>query len=201
MDTEHNYNDDPLRNPGVDYERADLSARGVLMFLIGLFVVGVFILIVIGGMFRFLSKAPFFAQGETSPMLKTQEAPKRWSPLENTSPASTNVFPEPRLQLNDQADMSNFLTAEQEVLYPKQPFKDDSGAIHISITDAMKLIEERGLPVRPNGPPPDINTQTQAGNTKILQEEWTIYTNTPSNENNAPAAEPKKPAKPAGAKE
>ena len=40
---------------------------------------------------------------------------------------------------------------------------DQSGAVHIPISQAMKLIEQRGLPVRPNAPPPDINTQTDAG--------------------------------------
>ena len=48
-----NYND-ALRNPAVDYERADLSARAILMFLIGLLVCGVFIEFVLWGMFRFL---------------------------------------------------------------------------------------------------------------------------------------------------
>ena len=32
----------------------------------------------------------------------------------------------------------------------------------------MQLIVDRGLPVRPNAPPPEINTQTAAGNTKML---------------------------------
>jgi len=27
---------------------------------------------------------------------------------------------------------------------------------------------ERGLPVRPNAPPPDLNTQTNSGNVKML---------------------------------
>ena len=36
---------------------------------------------------------------------------------------------------------------------PPQPFTDPSGAVHISIDQAMKLIAERGLPVRPNKPP------------------------------------------------
>ncbi|MGC2108813.1 MAG: hypothetical protein WA655_04805, partial [Candidatus Korobacteraceae bacterium] len=33
---------------------------------------------------------------------------------------------------------------------------------------AMQEIVERGLPVRPNPPPADVNTQTAAGNTKML---------------------------------
>ena len=52
MATDHT-NYDPLRNPQVDYERADLSPAGILWFLIGLFLAGVFIELVIWGMFSF----------------------------------------------------------------------------------------------------------------------------------------------------
>ena len=60
------------------------------------------------------------------------------------------------------------MTSEEHTLDPQQPFMDSTGAVHIPISQAMKLIAERGLPVRPNAPPPDINTQTEAGNPKML---------------------------------
>ena len=64
---------DLLRNPAVDYDRTDLSPRGILVFLVGLLVAGIFIELVIWGMFRFLSHSPFFAQGNPSPMVQTQK--------------------------------------------------------------------------------------------------------------------------------
>ncbi len=67
-------------------------------------------------------------------------------------------------------EMQNFLKSEQELLNPPQPFADSSGAVHIPISLAMKLIEQRGLPTRPSAPPPEINTQTESGNPKILNE-------------------------------
>ena len=162
---------DPLRNPEVDYERADLSARGVLGFLVGLLVCGVFIMLVLWGMFRFLAKSEvLFPQPAANPMMNAQKVPAAPQPrsiLQNNPAVNISVFPEPRLQANDAADMEKFLSSEQKVLDTNQPFKDASGTIHISISDAMKLIEERGLPVRPNAPP-DVNTQTLAGNTKTL---------------------------------
>ena len=57
-----------------------------------------------------------------------------------------------------------FLSSEQELLNPPQPFKDSTGAIHIPISQAMKLIEERGLPVRPNAPAA-ASAQMQAADT------------------------------------
>jgi hypothetical protein len=172
MATDHT-NHDPLRNPQVDYERADLSPRGILLFLVGLLIAGVFIELVLWGMFRFLARSEvLFAKPQTHPMMEqARKGPQPAVPrsiLQNTPAVNLDVFPEPRLQTYDAGEMGRFLNAEQELLNVKQPFSDSSGAIHIPISLAMKLIVERGLPVRPNPPPPEINTQTGAGNTKML---------------------------------
>jgi hypothetical protein len=67
------------------------------------------------------------------------------------------IFPEPRLQTDDAGDMQRFLSTEQVALDPPQAFMDQTGAVHIPISQAMKLIEERGLPQRPSAPPPEVN--------------------------------------------
>ena len=154
-----NYNYDPLRNPQVDFDRTDLSPRGILLFLVGLLVCGAFVELVLWGMFRFMAKSDvLFPQPQTNPMAVTQPAqpqPVSRSIFQNAPAVSLGVFPEPRLQVNDAGDMTKFLASEQELLNPPQPFKDASGTIHIPISQAMKLIEERGLPVRPNPPRED----------------------------------------------
>ena len=143
-----------LRNPAVDYDRTDLSAQGILAFLAGLLVAGVFVELVIWGMFHFLARSPFFAKGNASPMVQSQKlAPQTaiGKDFENTRNVNPGIFPEPRLQTNDVVDMSELLRSEQKILYAEQPFADQNGTIHLPITDAMKLIAERGLPVRPAG--------------------------------------------------
>jgi hypothetical protein len=117
-------------------------------------VAGIFIELVIWGMFRFLSHSPFFAKGNPSPMVNAQKLPPpkvQGVDFENTTNVNPSSFPEPRLQTDDVVDMRNLLQSEHKILYPEQPFLDKSGTIHIPITEAMKLIEERGLPVRPAG--------------------------------------------------
>lgn len=171
MATNHN-NNDPLRNPQVDYDRSDLSPRGILLFLVGLFVAAVFIELVIWGMFHFMARSEaLFPQPQPNPMMNAQKvsppASSR-SVLQNAPAVNLQLFPEPRLQANDAGDMSEFFESEQKLLNPERPFTDANGVVHIPITLAMKLVQERGLPVRPNAPPPDINTQTAAGNTKML---------------------------------
>ncbi len=172
MATDHN---DALRNPQVDYERADLSARGILLFLLGLFIAGIFIELVLWGMFHFLARSEaLFPSGTVSPVLNAQhKAPPEHEPgsiMQNTPSVNLSVFPQPRLQMNDAGEMQNYLNSEQELLNPPQPFTDSNGAVHIPIAFAMQLIEQRGLPTRPNAPPPELNTQTEAGNPKILNE-------------------------------
>jgi hypothetical protein len=145
---------DLLRNPAVDYDRTDLSPRGILVFLVGLLVAGIFIELVIWGMFRFLSHSPFFAKGNPSPMVSAQKLPPpkvEGVDFENTTGVNPGNFPEPRLQTNDVIDMKKLLQSEHSVLYPEQPFLDKNGTVHLPIAEAMKLIEERGLPVRPVG--------------------------------------------------
>lgn len=168
-------NNDALRNPQVDYERADLSARGILLFLVGLFVAGVFVELVIWGMFHFLARSEaLFPQGTVSPI---QSAQHRAVPenqpgaiMQNTPNVNLSVFPQPRLQTEDWQEMEQYQAAEQKLLNPPQPFTDSSGAVHIPISLAMQLIEQRGLPTRPNAPPPEISMQTEAGNPEILHE-------------------------------
>jgi hypothetical protein len=147
---------DLLKNPAVDYDRTDLSPRGILVFLIGLLIAGVFIEIVLWGMFHFLARSPFFAQGNPSPMLNVQKAPPlaaAGKDFENTSNVNPGVFPEPRLQTNEVLDMDQFLQSEHKILYVDQPFADKSGTVHLPINEAMKLIVERGLPLKPANTP------------------------------------------------
>ena len=155
-----------LRNPAVDYDRTDLSAKGILLFLAGLLVAGIFIELVIWGMFRFLSHSTLFAQGNPSPLVQMQKAMPETVPgsgLQNTGQVNTRVFPEPRLQTNDVNEMDGFLAQEHEILYPSAPFQDSTGTVHIPIDQAMALIVERGLPVRPNTPPRDFNAPMSGG--------------------------------------
>jgi hypothetical protein len=158
MATNHD-NHDPLRNPQVDYDRSDLSPKGILFFLIGLFIVGMFIELVVWGMFRFMAHSEvLFAQGQTHPMAVLPPPPAgRESVLQNTPAVNLAVFPQPRLQTNDAGEMSQFLNSEQEMLDLKQPFSDPNGVVHIPISLAMQLVAERGLPVRPKAPPPDLS--------------------------------------------
>jgi hypothetical protein len=186
-----NSNDgDFLRNPAVDYDRSDLSARGILLFLAGLLVAGIFIELVIWGMFRFLSHSTLFVQGTSSPLIQVQKAMPTNSILQNTGQVNTNVFPEPRLQTNDVYDMDSLLRRENKILYPAQPFEDSTGTVHIPIDQAMALIVERGLPVKPSAPPRDFNAPMSTGGPVSAESQGMANAEKPSQPAKAPAAAP-----------
>ena len=143
-----------LKNPAVDYDRSDLSPKGILAFLVGLLTAGIFVELVLWGMFHFLSRSPFFAKGNPSPMAVTKPMPSakvEGVDFENAPHLNPEKFPQPRLQTNDVVDMKTLLDEEHQKLYPKEAFVDQNGTVHLPITEAMKLIAERGLPVKPAG--------------------------------------------------
>jgi hypothetical protein len=145
---------DLLKNPAVDYDRSDLSPKGIMGFLVGLLVAGIFVELVLWGMFHFLSRSPFFAKGNPSPMLSMkQPAPAKVEGIdfENAPHLNPDTFPQPRLQTDDVVDMRTLLEQEHAKLYPKEAFVDQGGTVHLPIDQAMKLIVERGLPVKPAG--------------------------------------------------
>ena len=138
MATNHT-NYDPLRNPQVDYERADLSARGILLFLIGLLIAGVFIELVLWGMFRFMARSEvLFAPSQMNPMMRAEQGARAGGSrvvLQNAPAVNLDVFPEPRLQAHDAADMGRFLKSEQELLNREAAVRGfGAGAIHIPIS-------------------------------------------------------------------
>ena len=113
---------DPLRNPQVDYDRSDLSPSGILWFLIGLFIVGVFIELVIWGMFRFMAHSEvLFVPGQKTPMTaqNSKDETNSRSVLQNTPGVNLNVFPEPRLQTNDAGEMSQYLNSRERTARPE----------------------------------------------------------------------------------
>lgn len=153
MDTEHRRGDAPLNNPGIDYERTDLSVRGIAIFLVGVAVAGIATHLLLWGMFvagkalgaRWLDQEP-------NPMVSSQKLPPA-PPLQSAGPQSVASFPEPRLQTDDVSDMNKLLVQQEQQLNPARPYRTADGAVHIPIEDAMRLIVQRGLPVRPPGQP------------------------------------------------
>jgi hypothetical protein len=149
---DHGPDDSLIRNPEVAYDHRDLSARGILVFLAILGIVGIAVHFLIYGMYRGMQK---YAESQ-DPALHAL-APKTAIPTPGIVPANAPInlqqFPTPRLQSDDASDMRTFLSQEDRLLHA-QPWKDEAGKVHIPIGMAIDLISKRGLPSR-NGAVPD----------------------------------------------
>jgi len=155
---------DHLSNPEVRYERQDLGARNILYFFAVLLIVGVIIHFVVYGVYGAMEHVVAKMDVEPNP-LKPVEAPPRAGVLQNTPMVRMQKFPEPRLQSDDITDMRLMLWKESQILNPGEPWQDASGAVHISIDQAMKQIAQKGLPVRkPGTPGAAVAWQSNAGN-------------------------------------
>jgi hypothetical protein len=166
--SQHEPRQEPLGNPEVSFERRDLGARGILLFFVLLFLCGAAIHLVIWGVYEGFLKTSEQHAPEVSPVAPPQSAPPP-SLLQNTPSVNLERFPEPRLQTDDETDMSRFLWRESQLLNAG-PWQDQAGAVHIPIDMAMQIIAQRGLPSRPATPQSEVPMdQTESGNVALSE--------------------------------
>jgi len=135
---------------GTEFEREDLSTRGVFVFMIGLAVVGLVIYFIIIGMYSFLDKYEHSQMTTASPLVGTSGAASRVV----TKDYMDKQFKEngaPMLEDNERGQFSDFLMNQEQHLNSYGWVDEKSGVAHIPIERAMTLIVERKLPVLPQG--------------------------------------------------
>jgi hypothetical protein len=134
------------QNPEVAFEKRDMGARGILMFFALLFIAGAAIHLVAWGVYEAFVNVGAANQAPVNPMAPRQPAPTP-GVLQNAGSVNIKQFPEPRLQSDEPTDMNRFLWQEGQLLEAK-PWRDQAGAIHIPIADAMQIVAQKGLPAR-----------------------------------------------------
>jgi hypothetical protein len=150
MATNHGDGNGAERNPGVEYDKSDLSARGILIFLFVLAVFAIAIHLAVLGLYVGMTRIAEKHDPETSPL-----APQTFTPrdgiLTNTANVNVRQFPEPRLlhHVGEAGAMSTFLVQEAAALTAR-PWQDEHGNVHLPIDQAMKAVVTR-LPVRAGG--------------------------------------------------
>jgi hypothetical protein len=139
-----------IQHPEVSFEKRDLGARGILLFFALLFISGAAIHLVAWGLYEAFVNVGEAHQAPANPMAPKQPAPAA-GVLQNAGSINLNLFPEPRLQSDEPNDMNRFLWQEGRLLDAK-PWRDETGAIHIPVAEAMQIVAQRGLPTRPQPP-------------------------------------------------
>jgi hypothetical protein len=150
MATNHERESGEDRNPSVEFDKTDLSARGILIFFIVLAVFAVVLNLIVIGLYAGMTKIAEKHDPDLGPLVPKAVTP-RAGILTNTANVNIQKFPEPRLQNDDTSDMTRFLAKEAEAL-TTQPWQDAQGNVHLPIGQAMKAVEIR-LPVRAGAAP------------------------------------------------
>jgi hypothetical protein len=140
-----------FRNPGVEYDKSDLGAKGILIFFVALAVFAIIMHLIVLGLYAGMTRVAEKQDRESNPL-----APQTYTPrggiLTNTANVNVRQFPEPRL-LNHMAqrgmgptaqpgEMTKFLVEEAAAL-TAQPWQDAQGNIHLPIEQAMAAVLPR----------------------------------------------------------
>lgn len=120
-------------NPAVVHEESDVNVRAILGYGLGLFAVAV-----IAHLFLWWLQSRYTTQTERAQTIAYPMAVGQQDQLP----------PEPRLQNNPQQELRDLRAKQQEQLEGYGWVNKESGVAHIPITEAMKIVVQRGLPVR-----------------------------------------------------
>ena len=135
----------PPANGG--YERQDIGVSGVLYFLGGLALAGLFVYFVVSGIFSYLEKNSEANQTPVSPLVTNAPADTRKLPSDYQDYLKQN-FPTPQLEINERNQLDKIRIDEAQTLNTYDWVDQKAGTVRIPIDRAMDLIAQRGLPVR-----------------------------------------------------
>ena len=151
-----------------DYERRDIGVAGVLYFLCGLIVAGVFVHFIVTGLFGFLNRKYETEQAPVSPLVKNAPQDTRRIPPQYGNDYQKYLkegFPAPQLETDERTQLNEVRLREEDTLSTYGWVDQKAGVVHIPIDRAMDLLSQRGLPVR-SGALATQSTQTQPESSK-----------------------------------
>jgi hypothetical protein len=141
MSEEKNKNGAPQH---AEFERQDLTAKSVVIFLVVLAVIGIASHIVLTGMYGYLDRYEQAHQPPQNPLVPKAEADTRRASTEDEQ-----KFPQPRLETDERGELSSVRSREEQTLNSYGWVDEKAGTVRIPIERAMELTAQRGLPVRP----------------------------------------------------
>lgn len=126
------------------YEHRDISAMGIIYFLVGLAAATLIIQFLLAGMYKWLDQRERTQQAPISPLVANLPADTRQIPGKYPQTA----FPDPRLETDERNQLNDIRLSEEQKLNSYGWVDKKAGTVHIPIERAMDLVVQRGLPVR-----------------------------------------------------
>jgi hypothetical protein len=143
-----------------EFEREDLGAKPIIIFLVSLIIGCVLVAIVLRGMYGYLDKYETQHQPVQSPLVQQTTRDTR-----TVQPGDITKFPQPRLESHETVEINAFRLQEAETLHSYGWVDQQGGVVRIPIDRAMELLAQRGLPTVPQAgvaPSSDVNTGKEA---------------------------------------
>jgi hypothetical protein len=148
------------QNEEVGFEREDLTAKPIIIFLISLIVICALVGLVLRGMYSYLDERENRSQAAQNPLVQQTRADTRV-----VEPGDITKFPQPRLETNEPVEINDFRVQEEKNLNSYGWVDQQAGVVRIPIERAMELLAQRGLPTRQQtgvAPSSDVNLGKEA---------------------------------------
>jgi hypothetical protein len=144
--SEPHYDEDLMHNPDVAHEHSDINVRAVLTFGFGMAVMFVVCAAIVWVLFDAFARQAAANDPRISPL---------------AAPAG-QLPPGPNLLTDERGNLAKF-QAEQAKMLDTYGWVDQRGGIaRVPISDAKKLLLQRGLPVRSEPAAPQVGTNAAA---------------------------------------
>lgn len=144
------------KDPGAEFERQDLSPRGVYAFLAGLAAACVVVAFVLLGLYHSMDAYQRTHQPPQNPLVQPTVETRQ------VQPETILKFPAPRLEQNERTELNDIRRNEEDQLYSYGWVDQQAGVVRIPIARAMQLIVQQGLPTEPeSGTTPLAEGQSQ----------------------------------------
>lgn len=148
------HNEDP------EFEREDLGAKPIIIFLVALIIGCVVVALLLKGMYSYLDTYETRHQPVQSPLVEQTRTDTR-----TVEPSDVTKFPQPRLETQETVEINAFRLKEAQALNSYGWVDQQAGVARIPIDRAMELVVERGLPTLPQSgvaPSSDVNMGKEA---------------------------------------
>ena len=148
------------QNEEMDFEREDLGARPILIFLLGLTIGCVLVALVLRGLYSYLDSYENRHQPVENPLVQQTTADTRI-----VEKGDIKKFPQPHLESDETTEINAFRMQEEQTLNSYGWVDQQAGVARIPIDRAMALLALRGLPIKPQAgvvPPSDVNTAKES---------------------------------------
>lgn len=148
-----------LDNPEVAHEHSDVNVRALLASAVGLIVVTVVVFLLMGLVFNFLNDQAAANDPQLSPLAR----PATQMPATTNGSPYFGSGPGPQLLIKEPAALEKQRAIEDELLGTYGWVDEKAGTARMPISEAKKLILQRGLPSRSDGAaPPTLGTRLPA---------------------------------------